>query len=159
MNNGLVTCEDYTNVAFFGHKFTWIWCLKYCDFCEIWDFEMWFLRKMIVWKCGFCEKWASENAIFVENGLLKCNFCEKWYFEKAIFVKNVILKRWIMLKIRFWKCEFLEICEFFEIYDFEQVIFWIQCGFLPQCASTEIQLGPDCQMANYVTKEVQSLYM
>ena len=59
-----------------------------------------------------------------------------------------------------WKCEFLEIvCEFFEIYDFEQVIFWIQCGFLPQCASTEIQLGPDCQMANYVTKEVQSLYM
>ena len=85
---------------------------------------------------------------FVKNGLLKCDNCEKCEFESENFVKNV-----------FWKCEFLEICEFFEIYDFEQVIFWIQCGFLPQCASTEIQLGPDCQMANYVTKEVQSLYM
>ena len=44
-----------------------------------------------------------------------------------IFAKNVISKMWILLKMRFWKYDFLEKCEF------EHVIFWRNVDFAPVC--------------------------
>ena len=38
----------------------------------------------------------------------KCEFYEKWDFENLNFVKNEILKMWILRKVRFSKCEFLD---------------------------------------------------
>ena len=49
-------------------------------------------------KCEFWEKWDFENV----------NFCQKCDFESVNFVKNVILKLWILWKMKFLKCEFLD---------------------------------------------------
>ena len=38
----------------------------------------------------------------------KCEFCEKWEFKNVNFVNNETLKLWILWKMRFWKCEFLD---------------------------------------------------
>ena len=107
--------------------------LKNCDFqivifVKIAILKMWFLWKFRVWKCDFCENCDLENMIFVKIAIWKYDFCENCDFENAILVKNVILKVWILLKMRFRKCEFLELC------DLEHVNFWIKCGCLPQCA-------------------------
>ena len=37
------------------------------------------------------------------------------------------LKMWILLRLRFWICEFIDVC------DFVHVNFRINCGLLPQC--------------------------
>ena len=75
--------------------------------------------KMIFWICEFCEKWNFETVHFVKKRdsenvnfakyeiLKKCEFCQKWDFENVNFVKNEILKLWVLWKMRFSKCEFL----------------------------------------------------
>ena len=70
-------------------------------------FEM-LLHKIWFWKCDFCQKWDSKNANFQEMKLWKCEFGEKWYFQNVNFLKYETLKMWILWKIRFSKCEFLD---------------------------------------------------
>ena len=55
---------------------------------------------------GAKANFLSRN--YQEFDVWKCEFCEKWDFEIVNFVKNETSKLWILSKMRFSKCDFLD---------------------------------------------------
>ena len=82
-------------------------------------------------KCEFCEKWDFEIV----------NFVKKEVYEIVNFVKNETLKMWILSKMKFWICEFLD----------------KMCYFDPVCVTTRRYLcfASNVGLCPIITEELQ----
>ena len=98
-----------------------------CWFFTDWKFKALCLKLNHFFKRNpYCRRFYTENHTStlrqnpnfypeITKNLMfeKCKFGEKWDFENVNFVKNETLQLWILWKVRFSKCEFLDKLRFF----------------------------------------------